>query len=261
MMTAAAVEEQETPPLVSVVMPCSDPAWLHEAVMSVLRQTMADLELLVIADGVDIEGVLPADDRLHVHRFTDSRGAAVARAWGIAAARGRWVAFCDADDLWAPDKLKVQLADPEASDATILCTAYQEIDEQGRALGDPLPVPRRMTYQDLLWGCPIGNSTVMFDTTKVGRLLPPPIPLRCDYALWLEILRGGGAAIACPASLVRYRVHPGGLSANKLRAALWQWRVLRQEGLGPAKAFFCWLVYARRGLIGRLRRVGGTGDR
>lgn len=243
-------------PLVSVVMPCAQTRWLREAVASVLAQTMPDLELIVVADGVDVSFPLEpfsADPRLRVLPLASRSTAAHARATGLREARGRWIAFCDADDLWEPVKLQVQLADPAAPTATILCSAYLRIDSGGAPLGGPLPTPRRMTYRSLLKGCPIGNSTVMIRRETLGGRLPPAVPIRCDYAFWLDLLRDGGEAIAVPHCLVQYRVHEDGISANKLRAAVWQWRILKRERLSPPQRLWYWLAYASRGIARRFR--------
>lgn len=101
-------------PLVSVIIPAYNAARTLEAtVKSVLAQTMQDFEIIIVDDG-------SKDDSLSVARsFSDSRiqviaqpngGAAAARNSGIKAATGEYVALLDADDLWLPRKLEIQLA-------------------------------------------------------------------------------------------------------------------------------------------------------
>jgi glycosyltransferase involved in cell wall biosynthesis len=102
-------------PAVSVVIPTiGRPALLLRAVASVLGQTMADLELIVVVDGMDaaslaaLDGV--GDARLTVIANAVSRGAAGARNMGAGLARGAWLAFLDDDDVWLPEKLARQMA-------------------------------------------------------------------------------------------------------------------------------------------------------
>jgi glycosyltransferase involved in cell wall biosynthesis len=101
-------------PAVSVVVPLyNKAAYVQLAVESVLAQSFGDLELIVVDDGsTDAGGEIVAnmqDARVHLIRQANA-GVAAARNTGIRAARGRWVAFLDADDTWRLDKLARQLA-------------------------------------------------------------------------------------------------------------------------------------------------------
>ena len=104
----------EDKPLVSVVIATYNMGqYLADAIRSVLDQTRPNLELLVIDDGStdntrDVVAGFEADARLRYRRQPNS-GQARAKNVGIALARGRFIAFCDADDLWTTDKLERQL--------------------------------------------------------------------------------------------------------------------------------------------------------
>ena len=101
--------------LVSVVIPAYNRVnLLPRAVSSALSQTHQDLEVLVVDDASaeDIRGILSTyhDPRLIYHRLDKNQGSSAARNWGIANAKGRYVAFLDSDDEWRPTKLEAQLA-------------------------------------------------------------------------------------------------------------------------------------------------------
>ena len=124
---------------VSVVIPTYNYArYLPEAIDSALAQTHAPLEVIVVDDGSidDTPGVLAAyGDRIRVIRQAN-RGAGAARNTGIAAARGEYVAFLDADDVWLPRKLELQMARFEADPGLGLVHCGAEtVDDEGRHAG------------------------------------------------------------------------------------------------------------------------------
>src|SRR5215216_5981079 len=101
-------------PEVTVVIPTRfRPELVTRAVGSVLAQTFADFEVVVVVDGPDdatraaLAGL--GDDRVRVIVLPAKGGAPNARNVGAGAARGRWTALLDDDDEWLPEKLAVQL--------------------------------------------------------------------------------------------------------------------------------------------------------
>ncbi|BBD99720.1 glycosyltransferase family 2 protein [Sphingobium amiense] len=102
-------------PRVSVVIPAYNSAALIGATLrTVIDQTMPDWEAIIVDDCStdDLAAVIDgfADPRIRLIRHRVNGGASAARNTGIAAAKGRFIAFLDADDAWVPDKLERQLA-------------------------------------------------------------------------------------------------------------------------------------------------------
>jgi glycosyltransferase involved in cell wall biosynthesis len=98
-------------PLISAVMPTYNKGpWIHDAIDSVLRQTCTDWELVVVDDGStdDTARVLCGyrDSRIKVQTLTTNVGRAQARNIAIRAARGRYIAICDSDDVSAPRRFE-----------------------------------------------------------------------------------------------------------------------------------------------------------
>ncbi len=104
------------------------------AIASALGQTRRDLELIVVVDGADpatIEDLGGIEDpRLRVVSYGERRGAGGARDAGVAASTGRWVAFLDDDDEWAPDKIERQL-DAAGGRPAILMTLSRVVTPTG----------------------------------------------------------------------------------------------------------------------------------
>jgi len=246
-------------PVVSVVTPVwNAAATLAETVASVRAQTRGDWEMLVVDDGSrDGSGALArqlagADARIRVLERGRNGGPAAARNDGIRAARGRYLAFLDADDLWRPEKLAVQIGYMEATGAPFSFAAIERIDEGGRPLGR-VAVPARVDYARLLRGNVIPCQTAAFDRAHYGAVEMPDLPRRQDYGLWLTLLARGGAAHGIQQVLADWRMRPGSLSANKFLAAGGTWRVYREvAGLGRARAAWYLGQNLARGVVKRL---------
>jgi len=117
--------------MISVIIPTvRRPLLVMRAVNSVLAQSIADLEVVVVIDGPDPETThalgAVADDRLRFIQNPRPLGSAGARNVGIEAARGEWVAFLDDDDEWLKDKLKLQLGAAGADGHCVIvsCLSY-----------------------------------------------------------------------------------------------------------------------------------------
>jgi teichuronic acid biosynthesis glycosyltransferase TuaG len=246
-------------PLVSVITAAYNAeAFIGATIASVKAQSLTDWEMLVADDAstdrtTAIVAAAAADDpRIRLVRLEKNGGVARARNTALAAARGRFIAFLDSDDLWLPQKLQRQVAFMQAKDAAVSYTAFRRIDETGSRIGRLVTVPARLTYRQLLKNTAIATLTGMVDTAKTG-----PIRMaearRDDYILWLSLLRRGFVARGLKEDLARYRVVRGSLSSKPKRSAAWVWAVYREaENLGRLHAAWCMLHYGARAVMKRL---------
>jgi glycosyltransferase involved in cell wall biosynthesis len=123
--------------LVTVIIPTHNRrVLLEKALQSVLRQTISDLEVIVVdeASSDDTPAYLAAldDGRVRVVRHDPAQGVVRARNAGVSAAMSPWLAFLDDDDLWAPGKLEAQLDAMTASGASWSCVGALIVDESLR---------------------------------------------------------------------------------------------------------------------------------
>jgi glycosyltransferase involved in cell wall biosynthesis len=211
-------------PLVSVLLAAhNDATFLAEAVESVLRQTMADLELLVIDDASTdrTPALLSAvsDPRLRVLRNESRLGLASSLNLAIGEARSRYLARLDADDVALPGRLERQLERiAERDHPAILGSAVLDIDEKGepstlhRNPAGPLGI-----RWHALFGSPFFHPTVLIDRERLRRscLRYDPSYLESeDYDLWTRLL-GNFDAANLREPLVLKRVHSGQASVRR----------------------------------------------
>ena len=186
-------------PLVSVLMPAyRRENYVGEAIASVLGQTVADLELIVIDDGSD-DGTAAvvsavADRRVRLLR-QDHRGISAALNRGLAAARGRLVARLDSDDIWLPDMLATQVAALDRNpDAGLVYARGQGMDADGAPLQDVwgIPLPHADdAFRSMVLGDVTCNITVVVRRTHVDRAGPYDESLHHgeDWDMWLRVAR------------------------------------------------------------------------
>ena len=246
------------PPVVSIVTPVYNvEKFIEETMDSVRAQTFQDWELLLVEDGskdhtADIISAYlerTQEHRIQLILMEQNGGAARARNRGVKEAKGRYVAYLDADDLWEPEKLEHQLTLMQEKGAAFSFTGYEFADENGKGLGKIVKVPETIDYKEALKNTTIFTSTVMFDLRQLTKeeLEMPQIKSE-DTALWWRVLRTGHLAYGLNENLVKYRRAGKSLSSNKLEALRRIWNLYRKaEGMSiPSSAWhFCfWAIRA-----------------
>jgi glycosyltransferase involved in cell wall biosynthesis len=185
-------------PLVSVLLAAHDEArYVRSAVESVLGQTFADLELVVV-DDASTDGTAEAvsavgDERVVVLRNDEQLGLAASLNRGLEVATGRYVARLDADDVARPRRLERQVARLRATpEVAIVGSDVAELDEHGRP-GAVHEMPRGpvAVRWHALFGAPFFHPTVLVDREALDRhgLRYDHTYLESeDYDLWTRLL-------------------------------------------------------------------------
>lgn len=240
-------------PLISVVIPAYNCAGvIGRAIDSALAQKVA-LEILVLDDGSsdDLEAVMAGYEGNEAVRFAKNEknlGAAATRNRGVTLARGKYVAFLDADDYWTEDKLSRQLALMEQTGCVLCCTARELMTPEGELTGRVIPVKETISYRELLKHNSINCSSVLI-LTEVAREFPMHHDdSHEDYIMWLEVLRKYETACGINEPMLKYRLSNSGKSGNKLHSAKMTFMVYRYMGFGMVKSIVCFCSYAFHGV-------------
>jgi teichuronic acid biosynthesis glycosyltransferase TuaG len=246
------------PVLISVVTPSFNAAdTLMRCIGSVKEQTVSYWEHIIVDDGSSdssyeiITEASRNDPRIRSVQLDKNSGAGAARNRAIEMARGRYIAFLDADDQWHPQKLERQIAFMQRNKAAFSYTGFVYQSDRGSYA---VSVPPTATYNSLLKNNVIGCLTAVYDTSQLGKVYMPNIRRRQDYALWLELLKRTDIAHGLDEPLAIYNVSDYSLSGSKWRANLDLWRMLRNvEKINPFLATY-YLIISRLNRLLRSRR-------
>ena len=248
-----AIYNKEKTPIVSVVMPayrCANT--IGQAIDSVLSQGVP-LELIVVNDCSpdDLDDVMRPyldDPRVHYIQNERNSGAASSRNRGVSLAKGRYVAFLDADDWWEEDKLKKQLEVLKKTGAVLCCTGRELVTPDGKETGRVIGVKEKITYRMMLHQNWINCSSAVMKTEIAKEFPMEHEEGHEDYILWLKILKKYGWTAGVDEPLLKYRLTAKGKSGNKLHSAKMTYDSYRYAGLGRLKSALCFCAYAVNGI-------------
>ncbi|GAA3972927.1 glycosyltransferase family 2 protein [Allohahella marinimesophila] len=241
------ISASEGGPLASVIVPAYNVApYIAQALDSLFRQTLADMEIIVVDDGSSdgTAEVLKGIETSHAGRtpclqviHQSNGGPSAARNAGLAVARGQYVGFLDADDLWYPEKLARHVALLEKRQSADLSFSwFRSIDQHGEATGF-IGRPDAFSFADLVRNNPIVTTLVVarkqalvdaggFDDTLSSHV---------DFDLWLRVahLRPDNFA-EVPEVLVDQRTRPGQITSDWRRMARnWEKVIQKARTLQP----------------------------
>jgi glycosyltransferase involved in cell wall biosynthesis len=229
-------------PEVTVVIPTRDRrSLLLRTLRSALAQEGVTLEIVVVDDGSadDTPGAVEAlgDERIHLVRHERPHGVAGARNAGIAAASGEWVAFLDDDDLWAPHKLRTQLAvaAERRADFTYTGAVFVTADLEPLLEREAPAVAQLRERIPLANPVAAGGSSVVV-RAELARALggfDEQFEQLSDWDMWWRLAEAGTPA-PCPETLVAYVYHSGSMLLSDPRGVVREREYLdAKHGLGP----------------------------
>lgn len=256
--------------LVSIIVPVYNAgAYIEETIRMVEKQTYQEWELILVDDCSSDNSKAVIEEYLQKRNSLEesmrrqeirllvkqqNEGAAMARNTGMEAAKGRYIAFLDADDIWLSKKLSKEMTFMEKQQASFVFSAYEFGDENAKGTGKIVHVPEKLTYRRALSRTVIFTTTVLLDRKKIpSELLSMPNVKSEDTAFWWKLLKNGIVACGLDEVLAIYRRPAKSLSSNKWEAIKRIWNLYRrQEQLPVIAAAYYFVFWAMRATLRRL---------
>lgn len=245
-------------PLVSIITPSyNSEDFISQTINSIINQTYINWELLITDDCSTDETVavitkyIFLDKRIKLYKLKNNLGSATARNNSINNSSGEYIAFCDSDDLWYPNKLETQLQIMTNKNLAFCFTGYEIIDYKGMSLNITVDSTQSgsFSYSDMLKKkATIGCCTVMLHKMSFSGLLEMPnIRTGQDYAFWLKLLKHSNHfAYVLPKILSKYRITPNSISSNKFKKAKRQFYIyvaIEKVNFVMALYYFCFYAF------------------
>ncbi|MCA8157139.1 glycosyltransferase [Burkholderia contaminans] len=236
-------------PRVSIIVTSYNYArFIGETIRSVIDQTLDSWELIIVDDCStdDSWNVIQAyqDPRIHAVRFDKNRGACAAYNTALSLASGEFIASLDSDDVFAANKLAVQVDFLDQHPEVDICGTYlEEIDDAGNTVPSEncLYAPWFNKELDLnspdcwIWENHLCHSGVLMRKSLHDRVgsFREELTYSPDWNFWLRALAEGATFHVMPQELVRYRSHGSNITHRNFDALMWEYADTSARTLHP----------------------------
>jgi len=205
---------------VSIIIPYfKKKLFFQKTIRSIINQNFKKYEIILIYDDQDLQEldfvkkVLKKVKRKKILINKKNLGVGISRNKGILASKGKFIAFCDADDVWKKNKLSLQLSFMKKNNLNFSHTSYSVINQDSQIVGKFI-VKKKINYQNLLTSCDIGLSTVIVSKKILKKNYFSNLKTKEDFQLWLKIIKKIYFINGLKAELSSWRVMKNSLSSS-----------------------------------------------
>lgn len=243
--------------LVSIITPTyNSEKYIRETIKSVQDQTYSNWELILVDDFSKdqtisvIKEIQKKESRIHLIESTVNSGPAISRNKGIARAKGKYMTFLDADDIWFSDFIESSINTIKSTGIHFVFSSYKRSNEELEFIYSDFIVPQKVTYSDILKSNSISCLTAFLDIETLGKKFMPEVYKRQDMGLWLRYLKEIPFAYGIQEPKAIYRIRENSLSRKKSSLIKYQWQFYRQvEKLSIIDSTYYMLHWAIRGFL------------
>ena len=209
--------------LISIIIPYyKKKPFFIKTIKSVLNQSYKNFEVILVYDDTSkfdlrfVKKILQKVKKKKIIINSKNLGVGLSRNIGIKNARGNFIAFLDADDIWHKDKLKEQLIFMKKNKINFSFTDYLIIDKNEKKIRE-IKAPKIIKYRDLLYSCDIGLSSVMARSKLLKSEAFPNLKTKEDYVLWLKLSKKNVKMMGINKTLTQWRKTGGSLSDSLIQ--------------------------------------------
>ena len=209
--------------------------YIDETINSILNQTMKEFEIIIIDDELSesssevLSNLRKLDTRIKVFKNEKNLGAGQSRNKAISFCNGKYIAFCDCDDLWKKNKLEKQIKFMNENNLKFSFTSYEIINNNDQRIGFR-EAKKNLSFKQLRNSCDIGLSTVILKKNilnnnkfRFGRT-----KTKEDFILWLMLAKNGISINGIQECLMSWRKNSDSLSSSNIQKIMDGYKVYRE---------------------------------
>ena len=207
--------------------------FFKETIQSINKQSYKNFEVIIIYDDTDKSELNHVKKIMNNFKFEKKLlindrilGAGLSRNKGIKVSKGEYIAFCDADDLWNKNKLKIQLDFMKKENLLFSHSNYFIINNTSKKIGS-FKVPKIISYNQLIKSCDIGLSSVMISKSLMKKNSFSNLKTKEDYLLWIKLIRHLKNFKSINKNLVYWRYLKNSLSSSSIQKIIDAFRLYR----------------------------------
>ena len=206
--------------LVSIIIPYyKKKFFFKKTINSVLNQTYKNFEIILIYDDNNrselllVKKILKKVKKKKIIINKKNLGVGISRNYGIQKAKGKFLSFLDADDIWDKDKLTKQIEFMKKNNLDFSYSDYSIINERG-VLIKKVQSPKRIKFKNLLFSCDIALSSVVVNSNILKNEKFPNLKTKEDYLLWLKLSKKNIKMMSINKNLTFWRKTNNSLSSS-----------------------------------------------
>ena len=248
--------------LVSIIIPYyKKRSFIDETIKSILNQSYKSFEIILVNDEISIEAqellskISNLDKRIFVINNERNLGAGLSRNKGITKSKGKYIAFCDSDDLWKQNKLEKQIKFMKENNLEFSFTSYEIINNKNEKIGFR-EAKENLSFKQLRNSCDIGLSTVVikkniFDNEKFRF---EETKTKEDFVLWLILAKNGIPMNGIKECLMSWRKNSESLSSSNIQKIIDGYKVYRNYlQYSRIKSFFFLIILSLNFMLKNIR--------
>jgi teichuronic acid biosynthesis glycosyltransferase TuaG len=224
--------------IISVIIPYfKKRIFFKETIRSIINQSYKNFEIILIYDDTNqnelkfVKDVLKKFRNKKILINKNNMGPGNSRNKGILKAKGDYIAFCDADDVWKKNKLSSQLNFMKKNKINFSHTSYSIINKYSKNIGE-FKIKKELNYLNLLQSCDIGLSTVIASKKILLKNKFCSLKTKEDYELWLRLSKKNNLLLGLDKNLSSWRITENSLSSS-----------LVQKILDSLRLYYCYEKY------------------
>ena len=234
--------------------------FIKKSIQSIISQKFKNFEVIIINDELSDESfkvlkkIKSLDKRIKIQNNVSNLGAGASRNKGIKSSKGKYIAFCDCDDVWDKKKLLYQIKFMKKLNIDFSYTAYNIIDKNGIKIG-LREFHDNVNFKKLINSCDIGLSSVILkkNILKKFNLYFPNTKTKEDYVLWLKLAQRGVEMHGLNIELSSWRELNNSLSSSSMQKILDGYKVYRKYlKFNVFKSYICVFILSLNYLFKKL---------